>query len=436
MIRRSLREWDYIAVSEAGGEDTIPRWAADSLIATARGSLVGGADGEGVLINCYHRIRAQQVVGVLAAPGVTLEILPKIDGLDAGVTRHRLVHLLARVFDLDIGIGEIADLGWQNHDLLEIIIRLFCGRLIEAVRQGLPRRYIREEADRAALKGRLDIQRQFTVLAVTPQRLACRYEELSPVIALNQIMRAAVTRLRGLAKAPENQRHLNELSFAFADIGASPINQLPWDRVVLDRTNSAWASLLDFAKLLLGRRFQTTSSGEGRGYALLFEMNTLFEEYVGRTLRRALTATDLEVRLQGPRDHALASDDGVRCFATCPDIFVSRASEPILIIDTKWKRLTGNMDDPKRGVSQSDVYQMMAYSQVYRCPRVMLVYPHHDDVGASEGVLSRHAIRGTEDAYLSVASVSLSNIAEIEKRLRTLVLDEVGVETPSAIVAA
>lgn len=199
MIRRSLREWDYIAVSEAGGEDAIPRWAADSLMATARASQVGGADGEGVLINGYHRIRAQQVVGVLAAAGVTLEILPKIDGLDAGATRHRLVHLLARVFDLDIGIGEIADLGWQNHDLLEIIIRLFCSRLFEAVRQGLPRRYIREEADRAALKGRLDIQRQFTVLAASPQKLACRYDELSPDIALNQIMRAAVTRLRVLA---------------------------------------------------------------------------------------------------------------------------------------------------------------------------------------------------------------------------------------------
>jgi 5-methylcytosine-specific restriction enzyme subunit McrC len=320
--------------------------------------------------------------------------------------------------------------------LLEIIIRLFCGRLIEAVRHGLPRRYVPEEADRATLKGRLDIQRQFTALAATPHRLACRYEELSPDIALNQIMRAAVTRLRALAKAPENQRRLYELSFAFADIGEIPSNQLPWNRVVLDRTNSAWATLLGLAKLLLGQRFQTTSSGEGRGYALLFEMNTLFEEYLGRTLRRALTGTDLEVRLQGPQNHALASDDGVRRFATRPDIVVGRGDGSVLVIDTKWKRLKGAIDDPKRGVSQADVYQMMAYSQIYGCPRVMLVYPHHDEIGADEGVLSRHAIRGSADARLSVASVSLSNVAEIEKRLRTLVLREVGMGTSRTVVAA
>jgi 5-methylcytosine-specific restriction enzyme subunit McrC len=75
--------------------------------------------------------------------------------------------------------------------------------------------------------------------------------------------------------------------------------------------------------LLLGQRFQTTSSGEAPGYSLLFEMNTLFEEYVGRILRRALSGTGFEMRLKGPQDYALASDDGVRRFATRPDIVVS-----------------------------------------------------------------------------------------------------------------
>jgi hypothetical protein len=58
-----------------------------------------------------------------------------------------------------------------------------------------------------------------------------------------------------------------------------------------------------------GDRFQTTSSGDGRGFSLMFEMNTLFEEYIGRTLRRVLVGTGLDVRLQGPQDHALIDDD-------------------------------------------------------------------------------------------------------------------------------
>ncbi|WP_254447571.1 McrC family protein [Sphingomonas sp. ID1715] len=57
-------------------------------------------------------------------------------------------------------------------------------------------------------------------------------------------------------------------------------------------------------KLLLGDRFHTTSSGDVRGFSLLFEMNKLFEEFVGRSLARALSGTGFEVRLQGPRGYA------------------------------------------------------------------------------------------------------------------------------------
>jgi 5-methylcytosine-specific restriction enzyme subunit McrC len=91
---------------------------------------------------------------VLVSPIATLEILPKIDGLDAGNIRRRLIHMLARVFDLDIASGPITDLGWQQDDLLEILIRLFCDRLFEAVHRGLPRRYVGQVSDLAALRGR------------------------------------------------------------------------------------------------------------------------------------------------------------------------------------------------------------------------------------------------------------------------------------------
>jgi 5-methylcytosine-specific restriction enzyme subunit McrC len=335
--------------------------------------------------------------------------------------------MLARVFDLDVSSGAITELGWQQHDLLEILIRLFCDRLFEAIHRGLPRRYKGQEADLPALRGRLDVQRQFTLLAVSPQKLACRYEDLSPDIALNQIMRAAVNLLSRLARAPGNQRRLAELAFAFAEVSVIPINQLRWDRVVLDRTNAAWATLVKFARLLVGQRFQTTSTGYASGFSLLFEMNTLFEEYIGRTLRRALPGSGLDVRLQGPLDHALSAGNGVRRFTTRPDIVISRDGERVLIADTKWKRLTGAIDDPKHGVGQADVYQMIAYAQVYRCDRLMLLYPHHKEMGSEEGVQEAFFVRGAQDARLIIASVSLTDLADLGDRLRTLVFSQIGI---------
>jgi 5-methylcytosine-specific restriction enzyme subunit McrC len=276
------------------------------------------------------------------------------------------------------------------------------------------------------LRGRLDVIRQFSTLAASPDRLACRYDELSSDIALNQIMKAAVAKLMRLARAPQNQRKLRELSFAFADVRSVPVQGLRWDTVVLDRTNARWKELLSLARLLLGERFQTTTSGRGSGFSLLFEMNTLFEEFVGRTLKRALAGTGLQVDLQGGRLHCLAEFDeegnptSKRRFMTKPDIIIRRGGERIMIIDTKWKRLSPSIDDPKQGISQGDVYQMMAYGRVYQCPDLMLLYPHHEELKREPGITSRHAVVASDDG-LVIATVDLANPRTCKRQLGGLV---------------
>ncbi|MCY4426329.1 MAG: hypothetical protein OXC05_04790 [Halieaceae bacterium] len=60
-----------------------------------------------VLTRTSKGIKAGQVVGLLSVPGITLEILPKIDG-DDGAVRKALIHMLAVAWNLRIAHGEIA----------------------------------------------------------------------------------------------------------------------------------------------------------------------------------------------------------------------------------------------------------------------------------------------------------------------------------------
>lgn len=273
-----------------------------------------------------------------------------------------------------------------------------------------------------ALRGRLDVERQFTRLAASPQRLACRFEELSSDTPLNQIMKAAVSRLMRVSQNAENQRRLAELGFAYADITNIPVTGLRWDDVHIDRTNSRWRELVTLAKLLLGERFQTSSMGRQDGFSLLFEMNTLFEEYIGRMLRRALAGTGYSVSLQGGRLFCLENEtDGRRVFQTRPDILVKRGNEVVQIIDTKWKRISSQIDDPKRGVSQADVYQMMAYGQIYDCNCLSLLYPHHAALADSPGALASHRI-GSDQARLHTTSIELGSGQAVFQQLRQLTL--------------
>lgn len=425
MIRRTVLEWQPIRHGE--GPECIPEWAADRIASVAARSPLGGEGGARILTHGRKELRAAQVVGVVAAEGCSLEILPKIDFPEefddqkrSGRIRKQLVHMLAVVLDMKISSGAVTDLGWQKENLLEILIGLFSRKLADLLRQGMPRRYVSYEDDLSALRGQLNITRQFTSLIAHPQRLACRFDALSPDTALNQIMKAAISRLARISRSNENQRRLSELAFAYAEIGDVPIQALRWHELILDRTNERWSEVVNLARLLLGNRFQTTSGGKGRGFSLLFEMNTLFEEYISVMLRRALAGSSLSVTSQGGRLYCLEDvENGTRRFMTKPDILIKQESRVELVLDTKWKRLSAQIDDPKQGVSQSDIYQMMAYGQIYQCPRLMLLYPHHAQLCKPEGISGHHLVSGG-DGRLFTATIDVSTTEEMITRVQRL----------------
>ena len=424
MIRRSLPEWQTLPYG--AGDGAIPVDAADRIAAVAAASPLAGRGGGGVLDHGRKGLRARGIVGVIAAEDAVLEILPKIDfpgetdEVAKGHIRRRLVHMLAVALDLKIDAGRLTALDWQDETLLEILIRLFSEKLTDAVRQGMPRRYVEHRDDLPVLRGRLDTTRQFTVLAADPSRLACRYDALTPDIALNRIMKAAIVRLTRAARSHANRRRLRELAFLYADIADVPVPSLRWDLVVMDRTDARWRELLSLARLLLGDRFQTTSAGGGHGFSLLFEMNTLFEEYVARMLTKAVAGTDLHVVRQGGRLYCLEAEDRPGLFQTRPDILVKRGDAVIRVVDTKWKTVADRIDDPKQGVSQGDVYQMMAYGHLYRCAHLTLLYPHHQGLGGGEDVRGVYPVTG--GAYrLSVATIDVGRAERFGDRLLNVV---------------
>jgi len=107
----TLREWESLPYGD--GEGCIPEALAAKLAGVARSSALAGSGGQGVLEEHRRHLRARGVVGVLAAPSGSLEILPKIDVSEADPTarnaaiRKRLIHMLAVALDLKIDTGRM-----------------------------------------------------------------------------------------------------------------------------------------------------------------------------------------------------------------------------------------------------------------------------------------------------------------------------------------
>ena len=98
----------------------------------------------------------------------------------------------------------------------------------------------------------------------------------------------------------------------------------------------------------------------------------------------------------------------------------------IAIIDTKWKCLRNTSEDRKRGISHSDVYQLMAYAQLYCCDRLLLLYPHH--VGLTNtGIQANYGIAvpgKLPPDRLQVATVDVGQeIASMAEALRPILLN-------------
>jgi 5-methylcytosine-specific restriction enzyme subunit McrC len=409
--RLTLHEWKYLPVTETREDGSLSRQEADHLQTVAQAAerelRLGSGESDRVLQHMRTKVRAQQVVGILAAPGIAVEILPKIDDHSDEDVRHVLVEMLAQAFNLPIARGRLTELSRQHRHLLEIIIALFCDLVFRVVHRGLPRAYLSYHDDLPSLRGKLNIPRQFSTLAASPQKLACYFDELSSDILPNRILKTAVSRLRVQARGLKNQRQLAELDFMMEDIRPFARGEhIPFGSLILDRTNERLRDPLEIARFLIERSYQTTSSGEGRGFALLFEMNRLFEDFVGRAACRVARRHGALVHLQGPRNHVLRREDGRPLFATKPDIYWSHPDADILV-DTKWKRLDASDSEGRMGVGQADIYQMMAYAHVYPAPRMVLLYPHHSGLKKPPGTQTRFTIAQTVKT-IEIATIDVS----------------------------
>lgn len=363
-VRRTLhtlREWSSLSI----GPDGITEGQAEQLhLAAISAARRLGVPENGVLARGFRRLETKQVCGIIAVPGITLEILPKLRD-DDGALRATLVRMIAVAFDVPLSEGQIAQMGAQDNDLLQAFINLFVTRLAQQVRAGLTRAYVAEEDVLPKLRGSLDVRQQIARRAVDPSRLHCRFDEFSENTPLNRVLKTCLSHIASFVRSEPLRRRIVSLTERFAEIpsGRDPLKE----RVVWNRTTERFRQAHALARMLLEAEWQNTTSGQIAGLALLFPMNLLFERYVSRWLQRVLPAGSISVQR---RQHTLLQHGA---YPLIPDIVIETDHGP-LVIDTKWKDV-GDQSGSDPSVSQADLYQLASYGAVYGASRVILLYP-------------------------------------------------------------
>ncbi len=309
-------------------------------------------------------IQARNYVGVLQTKsGLTIEILPKIaDKNNAERSKAVLIKMLKTLKNFPFKSSNFANLKTQNLPLLEIFISMFLCELETLVKKGIKSDYITLEDNLKFLKGKLNINEQIKRNSIHKERFYVEYSEFLSDIKINRIIKTTLKFLHKKSNSSKNQQKIRELLFIFDEISTCDDYKNFFTNFVINRQVKHYEQTLLWCKIfLLGNSF-TPHKGDDLAFALLFDMNALFESYVGDFIKKSFPSTIL----QHSEKHLI---EYPKNFKLRPDIFL----EGKFIADTKWKIISSRDD-----ISQADLYQLYAYGKKYNCGKLYLIYPKID----------------------------------------------------------
>ena len=216
---------------------------------------------------------------------------------------------------------------------------------------------------------------------------------------INQIIKTTLKFLYKKSNSSKNQQKIRELLFIFDEVSMCNDYKNFFTNYALNRQVKHYEQTLLWCKIfLLGDTF-TPHKGDDLAFALLFDMNALFESYAGNFIKKKFSST----ALQHSEKYLIENPKG---FKLRPDIFL----ESKFIADTKWK-IVKSRDD----ISQADLYQLYAYGKKYECGELYLIYPKID--GAKQESMK---FEYEKDMQLEILYFNLENDSNNDELIKNL----------------
>ena len=342
-----------------------------------------------IVENC-EVLQVLNYAGVLFTPdGTQIEVLPKHAkkiATDQAITQSRdsLLMMLKALKQFRHLQTHNANLAKNNMPLLEVFISQFLASVNTLIKRGLRSDYMRREDNLAFLKGKLLVGKQIQHNFINKHTFYVEYEEYLQDRPINRLIHTALKKVNGYSRSANNQKLIQELLFAFADIPTSLNIKIDFASIKLDRGMIHYEAPLDWTRLILEGFSPLTMQGQSKAYSLLFPMESVFESYVASVLGAQLPS-HLAVKVQASSRY-LVKHKGEKRFQLRPDLLLrfthdKNSEKNACVLDTKWKLIYQKDEDNKYGLSQADFYQMFAYGHKYLNGegQLFLIYPSHDD---------------------------------------------------------
>jgi len=327
-------------------------------------------------------IKFQNYVGVIQVGGLTLEILPKADKrlnndkIDYQNWQKVLLNMLAICRHIKIDAVSEAELKKRHHSLLDLYFKIFLEEVVKLLRQGLIKKYHKDEGNLTALKGRILFAKHIHKNLIHQERMYTEHQVYDHENLHNQILLKAMQVLAMVSTDPFILDKINRIKIDFPVIKEIEIRASHFENLKENRKTKSYDEAIKIAKMIILNYSPDISTGKEDLLALLFDMNKLWEEYIYRMLLRT-NASSFSFSFQNSK--RFWEHKSIR-----PDLVITKKSEDgaeeIFLIDTKWKVID------QRHPSDDDLKQMFVYNIYWNAQKSILLYPKVYDQQEKFGV--------------------------------------------------
>lgn len=338
----------------------------------------------------HKGIKFSQYVGVVQIDGLCIEILPKADSSseEKKVWQGVLIEMLQATKKLKVDNVGQANVNKQSIHLLDIYFEWFLNEIQLLIHQGLIKQYYKETNNVKALKGKLEFAGHVQKNLIHKERFFTTHQVYEKDHLVHQILDQALCIIEQFSKGNYLYSKCKSIQLDFPIVKTIQANEATFAKVPKSRKTAPYKTALEIARLIILNFSPNVSSGKENMLALLFDMNSLWEEYVLAKLKSTVKDNNLDIEVHGQKSKPFWNGISIR-----PDIVIEKGKDKekqTFIIDTKWKNINGSKP------STNDLRQMYVYNEYWDSKKSMLLYP------------ADQKSEITDDTFISFESISKS----------------------------
>lgn len=356
-----------------------------------------------------HGVQFCEYVGVLQVGEILIEVLPKADKKEKENDKQKwqdlLIKMIRTVWGFPVKDSGSSNLKLQNSSVLDLYFELYIVELESLLHHGLVKKYLREEKNATALKGKLSFSKHLQKNIVHQERFYIETTKYSVDHELHQILYAALQLLSRLNRNNLLASRIGNLLLNFPEQRAIKVTSSTFSRITYNRKIVVYQRAMEIAELLLLNYHPDISKGRKNVLALMFDMNVLWEQFVLRVLQKHLTTHKVSGQVTKKFWRSKNTGSSMR-----PDIVLqNREGKSTVVLDTKWKNLNGSSPSP------DDLRQMYVYHEYFQAKQVALIYPGDGD--ALNGQFYQKNQEGVDDKHCHIIQIPAGKDLKLWKEL-------------------